>query len=169
MATELPDEWLAPNFMLSEFLVSETAVRRGIDNTPSGYVLHNLREHTGPGLQRIRNLLNRVARERQPDNSAAHGVIITSGYRCPDLNMAVGGSRNSQHIAGLAGDFITPSWGTPREAALAIADHYDDIQFDQLIMEGNWVHVSFAEHPRGSILTATFGAAGVPSYSRGVV
>lgn len=71
------DERLAPNFWLSELLHSDTAVRLGVSNDPTPEALANLRGITGPGMQKVRNLLGCP-------------VSINSGYRGPELNRRVG-------------------------------------------------------------------------------
>jgi hypothetical protein len=84
-------------------------------------------------------------------------VLVSSGYRSPGVNAAVGGARDSLHLQGLAADFTCPSFGAPRAICLKIAD--SDLQFDQLICEGTWVHIGLAPAgcaPRGQILTAHF-------------
>ncbi|MDP2026461.1 D-Ala-D-Ala carboxypeptidase family metallohydrolase [Sulfuriferula sp.] len=143
---------LTPNFSLEELVKSDTALRRGIDNTPDGIVSGNLREYTAPGLEQVRALLG-------------HAVRISSGYRCPQLNRVIGGSATSAHVHGLAADFTAPEYGTPSQIARAIAA--SDIQFDQLIMEGTWIHIGFAPVPRRQLLTAHF-LAGRVRYSTGI-
>jgi hypothetical protein len=154
----LVDQPVSADFRLSEFLRSETAVRRGIDNEPPAAVLANLRNVLGPSMQRVRDLL------MQP-------VQITSGYRSPALNAAIGGSDFSQHTLGLAADFIAPRFGSPRAIARHIANHAEQIRYDQLIFEGQWVHISFLPPgrgtPRAQVLTAHF-AGGRVSYSAGI-
>lgn len=142
-------------FRLSEFLRSETAVRRGLDNTPPAGVLANIVNVLGPGMQRVRDLLETP-------------VHITSGYRSPEVNRAVGGAASSQHTLGLAADFVAPQFGSPRSIARFLAEHQALIRFDQLIFEGTWVHISFVDQrPRGQVLTAHFAQGGV-SYSPGI-
>lgn len=149
------DEPLAFNFRLSEFLRSDTAVRRGIDNVPHAEQLANLRNVLAPGMQRVRSCLGVP-------------VHITSGYRSPAVNAAVGGSRNSQHCQGLAADFVAPDFGLPRQVARYLMERSGEIRYDQLIWEGAWVHISFvAAQPRSQVLTAHFMPGGV-SYSPGV-
>ena len=149
------DERLQQHFWLSEFLRSDTALRRGIDNVPKAGELANIRNVLAPGMVRVRNLL------RTP-------VLITSGYRSEALNAAVGGSKSSQHLQGLAADFISPDFGTPRKIAQMLMERSTEIRFDQLIWEGQWVHISFGPGaPRGEVLTAHFFAGGV-SYTKGL-
>ena len=136
---------LSTNFTLAEFTKSQTATRKGLDNTPGP-------EHLANATELFRNVVQRV-REN-------FGVtVINSGYRGPALNEAVGGSSNSQHCKGEAVDIECP--GTANETvAQWIADN---LEFDQLILEfaekgipdAGWVHVSYvSEGNRKQILTA---------------
>ena len=127
----MTDERLQQSFWLSEFLRSDTAVRKGLENMPKATELANIRNVLAPGMQRVRNLLG------QP-------VLVTSGYRSLEVNAAVGGSRASQHTQGLAADFICPEFGTPKSVTKYLLQHAGELRFDQLIWEGSWVHVSFA-------------------------
>lgn len=131
---------LSTHFTLAELTASQTAVRRGINNKPPEDVVKNL-EHLALGLEGVRMLLGCP-------------LIISSGYRSPELNTAVGGARDSQHKLGLAADFIAPGFGSPIQVARAISA--SGLKFDQLICEGNWCHVSFTATPRRQVLTATF-------------
>lgn len=145
----MTDERLTPSFWLSEFFKSDTALRKGIDNTPTPEALANIRTLLGPGMQRIRELLGAP-------------VSISSGYRSPALNRAVGGSQTSQHSKGQAADFTAPSAGDPLKICRKLLEHRDEIGFDQLILEfGQWTHVSFAQIPRGQVLTAKRTPSGV--------
>lgn len=130
---------------LAALVASETATARGIDNTPPAHVIANLRL-LARGLDRVRALLGRR-------------LVINSGYRCPELNLAVGGARRSQHTEGYACDFECPGFGTPAEIAQAIAA--SPILFDTLILEfGGWVHLSFTATPRRRIMTIRSVAEG---------
>jgi hypothetical protein len=151
----MPDERLTPSFWLSEFLRSDLATRKGIDNTPPPAVLANIRGVLAPAMQRVRDLLGAP-------------VFITSGYRSPELNAAIGGAKDSQHMQGLAADFIAPAAGTPFTVCLYLLQHGLGLHWDQLIWEGNWTHVSFVpSHPRGDLLTARF-VGGRAIYERGI-
>ena len=122
------------------------AKARGIDNTPGADILPHLR-FTAEGLERIRALI------QQP-------IRILSGYRCPALNKAVGGSAHSQHMKGQAADIVAPHFGDVHTLAGVIAMNAKAIGVDQVIKEKNkrgaeWVHVSFCEAPRHMALTLT--------------
>jgi hypothetical protein len=148
---------LTRHFSLSELIRSQTALRRGIDNYPNASALANLRNILAPGLQRVRDLLGAP-------------MHITSGYRSPTLNTIIGGSLTSQHTLGLAADFVAPGFGSPRAVARYIAGH-PDIEYDQVIYEGTWVHLSFAgpaARARREPLTAHFTQAGGVTYSHGI-
>jgi hypothetical protein len=136
---------LSQNFTIQEYIKSQTALRQGIDNTPT-------EEHMGNATALFRNVVQKVRDQ--------FGVtVINSGYRGEALNKAVGGSSKSQHCKGEAVDIECP--GTPNyDIAKWIEDNLD---FDQLILEfytpgvpdSGWVHVSYkSEGNRKSVLTA---------------
>jgi len=136
---------LSKNFTIQEYIKSQTALRQGIDNTPT-------EEHMGNATALFRNVVQKVRDQ--------FGVtVINSGYRGEALNEAVGGSSTSQHCKGEAVDIECP--GTPNyDIAKWIEDNLD---FDQLILEfytpgvpdSGWVHVSYkSEGNRKSVLTA---------------
>ena len=123
---------LSENFTLEELIRSNTAERMGIDNVPKDEkVVENLRSLCLEVLQPLRDYVGAP-------------VHIKSGYRCPELNMAVGGVKNSQHCRGEAADIriVSPKQG--REWAAWIEDN---CRFDQMLLERNkngavWLHVS---------------------------
>jgi zinc D-Ala-D-Ala carboxypeptidase len=128
---------LSPHFTLAEMTVSETAARRGIDNDPPPDVVERLK-HTALGLEAVRIRLGAP-------------IVVSSGYRSPALNAAIGGAQNSDHTRGDAADFICPGFGAPSTIVSALKD--SGIQFDQLIEEfGRWVHISFGPRMRGQVL-----------------
>jgi hypothetical protein len=143
---------LTEHFSLEELIFSSTAVRLGIDNAPSPDVVTNLTTLAN-GLELVRTLLG---------NQPMH---IDSGYRSAQLNQQVGGVPSSAHVQGYAADFICPEFGTPLQIVQAIAR--SDIQYDQVIQEGNWVHLSVAPTLRGQVLTAHFDD-GIATYTAGV-
>jgi hypothetical protein len=125
---------LTENFSLAEMIKSETALRRGLDNTPDDEVINNLRTLCEHVLQPLRTAYGR-------------GIKVNSGYRSPDVNAAVGGSRTSDHCRGQAADIEIP--GVPNyDLALYISQYF---YFTQLILEfytpgvpdSGWVHVSY--------------------------
>lgn len=117
---------LSPNFTLEELTRSDTARAKGIDNTPSSTELANLRDHVAPTLERIRNLCG------------AKPVNVSSGFRCVELNRAIGGSITSAHTRGLAADFTVKGMDWQDVFDLIRAS---DIPYDQLIFEHTWVHI----------------------------
>ncbi len=136
---------LSKNFTLQEYTKSQTAVRQGIDNNPS-------EEH----LTKAKALFENVI---QPVRDKFGVTVINSGYRGPQLNMAVGGSSNSQHCKGEAVDIECPGVAN-YDVAKWIQDNAD---FDQLILEfytpgipdSGWVHVSYVgSNNRANVLTA---------------
>ena len=145
---------LSEHFSLKEFTYSEIATRKGIDNTPNTEMLENLRM-LALRLEGVRDVLSMP-------------IHITSGYRSPKLNAAIGSKPTSSHVNGLAVDFICPSFGDPLEICHKLKEHWAEIEFDQLIYEGDWVHISCSDdHPRHEILTAHFMNGSV-LYSRGL-
>jgi len=132
---------LTKHFTIEEMTQSETAARRGIDNSLPPELTPNILTLCET-LENIRKIL---------DNRS---IIITSGYRCPELNKCIGGSIMSSHMQGLAADFICPSYGSPYRICQALAPI---VEFDQLIQEfGRWVHIGLSEIPRQQILTAAW-------------
>ena len=132
---------LSANFTLAELTVSEIAARHGLDNTPPPEVIENLKL-LAQSLQTLRSFFGNNA------------IIVTSGYRSPEVNQKVGGSKNSDHLRGLAADFIVPSFGTPDHVIRAVlASH---VPFKQVIREfDRWTHFSIpapGEAPRNQAL-----------------
>ena len=129
------------HFTLRELTKSDTAIRKGIKNIPNRQEEQNL-------IALIDNVLDPL-RE-------AYGkpIIVTSGFRCEELNRLVGGSKTSHHRTGQAADIRTIV-DTPEENKKL----YDliielNLPFDQLIDEYNfdWVHVSYTSKNRKQIL-----------------
>lgn len=117
---------LTPHFTLEELVATQ---HRGINNTPPADVVDRLRQ-TALLLEQVRMRLGVP-------------VIVSSGYRCPELNRQVKGRPNSQHLTGQAADFIAPGFGPPSTVMSALVD--SGIEYDQIIVEfGRWVHISWA-------------------------
>lgn len=126
------DRRITQHFTLAEMVASVKAEQLGIDNTPTAEVVQHLIT-TAEMLERIRAAI------RCP-------IIVTSGYRCPALNKAVGGVTSSDHTTGCAADIVAPSFGTPTELARLLSPLVSVLGIQQLILEGikgkQWVHVS---------------------------
>jgi uncharacterized protein YcbK (DUF882 family) len=149
-ATEFPRE-----FTLAELTKSNTAKRLGIDNTPKGQALENLRK-TAWHLVKVRETLSGKYHNGWGDSyTVSKPVLISSGYRSPELNKHIPGSSNtSAHTLGWAADFTCPEFGTPYEVVTKIAASPVMEEVDQLIYEyGSWVHISFDPRKRKQILT----------------
>src|SRR4051812_47804066 len=97
---------LSRRFPLRGLIVSETAMRRGLDNRPPIRVVRRLRR-LAAGLEHVRTLTGRR-------------LEISSAYRGPTLNALVGGSPTSHHMQGLAADFSCPRFGSPFRICKAI-------------------------------------------------
>jgi uncharacterized protein YcbK (DUF882 family) len=125
---------LSEHFSLEEMTKSQTALRKGIDNTPGPKEIENLKLLCENVLEKIRIHFGRP-------------VIINSGYRGPKLNRAIGGVKNSQHQTGQAADIEIS--GLDNNVLFCWIK--DNIVFDQVILEfhkkgvpdSGWVHVSW--------------------------
>jgi len=128
---------LSENLSLDEVIKSNTAIRRGIDNTPSEEHLENLKYVAEKVFQPIREHFGVP-------------IYISSGYRSPELNEAIGGSPRSFHSHGMALDLDQDG----RNKGVSNSDVFyfikDNLPFTELIWEfgdennPNWVHVAIA-------------------------
>ena len=138
---------LSRNFTLQDLIRSETANRLGIDNTPPPAVVANLRRLTQQILQ--------------PAWDALGPLTVTSGYRSPQLNAAVGGVPNSDHLSGYAADIIPVNVGTRHFAEWVVSN----VPFDQVILEFGtlqnpaWIHVSADPGNRRQIIRQDSGGS----------
>lgn len=115
------------NFKISELIHSDLAIQNNIDNLPDINALDNMLELIFNCLQPIRDLIKKP-------------IIVTSGYRNQQINFLAGGAFNSQHKEGKAADFIIKGM-TPKQIIEIIKN--SNIEYDQLIDERTWVHISF--------------------------
>ena len=138
---------LSNNFSLAELTKSQTATRKGIDNTPSDTHIQNLIHLAESVLQPVREHFGKP-------------VMISSGYRSPALCEAIGSSTKSQHARGEAADFEIHGVDN-KELATWISKN---TTFDQLILEfydegdpnSGWVHCSAVTgEPRKQVLRAS--------------
>ena len=104
---------LTENFTFEELIASSTAMQRGIDNMPGTEASITLRQLAERILQPLRN------RWQYP-------IRVTSGYRCPKLNNAIGGSKSSQHLKGEAADITA----IPHDTIGAL--HYNKIELPSI-------------------------------------
>jgi putative chitinase len=118
---------LTEHFSLEEFTHSSTAMSMGVANTPTPEHMPNL-EHLAKRMEEVRALFNKR-------------IEITSGYRNPQVNAAVGGVPTSAHALGHAADFHVDGL---EDLAAAKVVRDSGLKFDQLIYEKNrCVHISF--------------------------
>lgn len=116
-------------FSLNELWQSATADKLGIDNTPSPEIAMHLGE---------------LARDLDAIREAwGSGIIVSSGYRCPELNEVVGGSKTSAHPTGYAAD-LQPANGKIEEFKVFIVKYLENKKYDQCLLESSgkvqWVH-----------------------------
>ena len=136
---------LSRNFSLQELIKSDTAIRKGINNNPNAEKIEKLKDLCENILQPVRDHFGRVK--------------VTSGFRSPDLCIAINSSVNSQHAKAEAADFEVI--GTDNAE---LADWiYKNLNFDQLILEFytpgepncGWIHCSYTpDQPRKQFLWA---------------
>lgn len=131
---------LSTNFTLAEMTKSDTATRKGIDNTPTQAQLANLKLLCEKVLEPVRQ------HYKKP-------VKVTSGFRCVKLNKAIGGSGTSQHCEGMAADFTVVGVSN-----LEVCQWIQtNLKFDQLIYEfgeSGWAHCSYDTTPRQEVISA---------------
>ena len=150
-------EWHGKYFTLYEMVKSPTAKRLGIDNTPTEKIIENLQDLIDNVLDPLRLSWGRP-------------IVVTSGYRCPKLNKAIGGASNSQHLYGQAADIRTVSDHPDDNKELLRCLIESNLPYDKLIAEyidkngrPDWIHVSFSPQRRGIKLTCKNG-----KYTKGI-
>jgi hypothetical protein len=145
-------ESLSPHLTLAEFIHSDTAARLGIDNS----LAENLLEEamiTGVMFERVRKVLGAP-------------MLISSGYRCLELNKAIGSGASSDHPKAAALDFKAPRFGTPLAICKVLLPRMKELGIGQLIYEHSWVHISTRAPIYSSNAVLTLSGKG---YVRGVV
>ena len=111
---------------VNEMLHSQTAEKLNIKNVPNDPIVIENLEHTIEQLDELRRLYG-------------HPIIITSGYRCPELNKAVGGKPNSQHVKGQAADLKYD----PELLQFIINNYHYDQLIEETSKRSKWIHISF--------------------------
>ena len=146
---------MTQSFSIRELTYSDTAIRLGIDNTPTDEILKNLQNV-------IQFILEPIS------NNFDSQTMITSGYRSPALCQAIGSKPTSQHTLGMAVDFEI--LGTPnKEVSDWIVNHLD---FDQCILEfwkpeqpnSGWVHCSYKTSGNRKMYLKAYSANGRTVY-----
>ena len=121
-------------FTIQELTTSATALREGIDNRPSKCAYHLLHVLVDQLLDPIRE-------------AWGEPIVVSSGYRCKELNALVGGVKNSHHLLGCAADIIAGNRADHRKLFRLIVkmQQQGQIRFTQLILEGDgrWIHISY--------------------------
>ena len=148
---------LSKNFSLHELCKSDSAIRHGIDNAPTAQIIDCLQDLVDNVLQPLRDKFG--------------PIVVTSGYRSPELNKKIGGSTTSHHCYGYAADFEVLGMDN-RELAIYIRDN---LKFTQLILEfydgrpdSGWVHCAYNENDlKGQVLTAS-KVNGKTQYTNGI-
>ena len=146
---------LSPHFTLAEMVVSQTASRRGLDNTPGPAVIASLAALCGQVLEPVRVHYGRP-------------VVVSSGYRAPLVNKAAGGAVSSQHRLGEAADFTVPGVANIDLAQWMMRE----LAYDQLIYEfgaSGWIHCSWRPARRRNQELTARRVAGRTIYLPGIV
>ena len=148
---------LSKNLSLNEVIKSNTATRKGIDNSPNNDHLESLEDIAKDIFQPLRDDL---------------GVIyVSSGYRSDALNKAIGGSRKSQHSKGEALDLDNDNKNGAASNTEIFNYIKDNLDFDQLIWEfgtdvkPDWVHVSYTtKRPNRNQILKAYRQSGKTKY-----
>lgn len=151
---------LTANFSLAEMTKSDTALRLGMDNIPGPEEIANMTALCECVLQPIRN-------------HYGTGVKVNSGFRHPDVNAKVGGSKTSDHCKGMAADIEIPGVANA-DLAKWIVDH---LEFRQVILEfytpgipdSGWVHVSYNPGDNKKQVLTAVKEGGNTVYKQGLI
>ena len=141
---------LTAHFSLDELTHTE---QRSLDNTPPPELMPDLVE-TALMMERIRAALSAAKGREIP-------ITVTSAYRSPAVNAAVGSKPTSDHIDATAVDFKAPAFGSPYEVSKFLARHIDALEIGQVIHEfGRWIHVSRQTPAKAANRAITISSAG---------
>ena len=151
---------LSKNFSLSEMTKSDTAARKGIENTPTDQHKESMKLLCDKILQPVREHF-------------AKSVRVTSGYRSEALCEAIGSSKTAQHAKGQAADFEITGIDNKELAEWII----DNLDFDQIILEfytegdanSGWVHCSYKMHDNRKQVLRASRKDGKTHYTKGLV
>lgn len=119
---------LTPHFSIAESTITST----GISNVPNEARRARIL-NTAFGMELVRSCLLR------------NPIRVSSWFRSPEVNAKVGGVSSSEHTLGAAVDFTCPAFGTPKEICKSLVMYGHIINYNQLIYENTWVHISFPE------------------------
>lgn len=118
---------ITQHFTWQETQVTST----GIDNKPATIAHEVAILNTATNMEIVRAILNRLP------------INVNSWYRSPGVNKAVGGVDSSEHSLGQAVDFTCPRFGSPFQICVELSKYANILNYNQLIYEGTWVHISF--------------------------
>ena len=126
---------LSPHFTLEEFSRSDIALRHGIDNSVPPELMQNAIQ-TAMMLERIR--VHLISQRGRPVP-----IILSSGYRCAQVNRLAGSGQGSDHVRAMAADWAAPEFGSPLDICRALVPVVSLLNIGQLAYEfGSWIHVS---------------------------
>jgi len=168
---------LSAHFTLEELTTSREAIAKGINNDPDEGAMYNMKAVLTPGCEQARLILNSSSMivtscYRSPElNCITNGAMTVDSLENVRMSSPLAFVReyaarrmrngsisrsNSQHMLGLAMDFISPKFGSPWDVCQALVN--SGLNFDQIIYEyGRWCHLSFAPNPRRVVLTKLSG------------
>lgn len=144
------------HFSLDELLVSARAVGLGIDNTRHTWETFLAARQTAGKMEIVRDVLDR------------NPVAVGSWIRCLELNRALKSKDTSQHIKGEAVDFTCPRHGSPLELCRTLIKNQMLVDWDQLILEHTWVHISWSSLPNAKQKGQVLSLLASGSYATGL-
>jgi len=146
---------LSQHFSLEEATISETASRLGIDNSHPSPQIVTTASATAVRMETVRTILGTP-------------IHVNSWIRSLPLNRALKSKDSSQHVVGEAVDFISPEFGSPTDICHKLVSELTRVNFDQLILEHTWVHISWNSTPNAKQRNQVLSLLQDGSYSRGL-